>query len=113
MEFPDWVQVEMKIPIIFFVWIFVEFDEPSVQTDNPSVARFYTGKLVTMLDELSDEQKLSWHSSSRRIIRPWYKNDQCHHFTCISLRIACLQFNPGLGICRYVIRSHLPIYCLC
>ena len=29
-----------------FVWLFVDFDELSVQTDNPSVAGFYTGKFV-------------------------------------------------------------------
>ena len=28
----------------FLIWLFVVFDEPSVQTNNPSVARFYIGK---------------------------------------------------------------------
>ena len=30
--------------IIFFVWLFIVFDELNVQTDNLSFARFYTGK---------------------------------------------------------------------
>ena len=40
-------------------------DELHVQMDNPYVARFYTGNFS---DQVSDEQKWNWHSSSRRII---------------------------------------------
>ena len=45
---------ELRAPDLFSVWYFelclliflVDFDELSAQTDNPSVARFYTGKFV-------------------------------------------------------------------
>ena len=40
-----WATDELCV-IIFFVLLFVDFDELSVQTDNPTVARFYTGKFV-------------------------------------------------------------------
>ena len=34
--------------------------------------------LESLSDEVLDEQKLNWHSSSGRIIHLWYKNGQLH-----------------------------------
>ena len=51
----------------------MDFDELSVQMNNPSVVR-----LENLTDELNDSLKFRWLSSSRRIIRLQYKNDHLY-----------------------------------
>ena len=68
--------------------------------------------LENLSDELSDEHKLSWHSSSRRIIRLWYIKKRPMMLRSMSFRLTVpnrtsdgwLDFSlqlPEIFFCRF------------